>query len=103
MSLVIHTVAMFEGGANTLRSDRLLMGVLKGVTYAAGSGAGASVTVAVSSLKGLPATGYVVQVSPDQDCTWFVTKTATGFTVTLTPRLAANVLASGALDILVFA
>lgn len=101
MALDIHTISFPDGLANTQRQDRVLMGYLPAQAYPAGSAAGAAVTLAVA-VKSLPAK-FAVQVSPDQDCTWFVTKTATGFTVTLLPRLAANTLASGALDILIVA
>ena len=102
MSQDLHTIAFLDGGANTMRTDRVLMAYLPGVAYPAGAGAGAAVVIPVTTIKGLPAK-YSVQVTPDQDCTWFVTKGIGSFTVTLNPRLAANALAGGAIDIKVVA
>ena len=39
---------------------------------------------------------YAVSVDPQQDATWYTqNKTAVGFQVVMTPRLAANSLAAG--------
>jgi hypothetical protein len=81
-------------------SDRKVVGHLANVANAPGSGAGASVTTAVSGLRLPPV--YVVQVAASQDAVAFVTgKTASGFSVTLSPRLAANTLAAGTFDVLI--
>ena len=90
-------------GSNFAWTDRVIMGLQTQVANSAGGGAGSSVTVAVSFPYELPAE-YAVFVNPGQDATWFVanaSKTSTGFTVTLEPRLAANTLAAGAIDVLV--
>lgn len=99
----IHTIEVPEGAINGLsQPGRLLVGVLPGLANSAGGGAGASVNVVVSGLKNLPSK-YAVVVNPGQDATWYVTsKTSTGFTVVLTPRLAANTLASGSIDVTIF-
>ena len=57
---------------------------------------GASVTTAITGLT-LPAnSNYGVIVTPNQDAVAYVTsKTTTGFSVVLNPRLAANTLAAG--------
>ncbi len=84
-------------------ADRVIMGLQTQVANAACGSAGAAVTVAVTFGYELPA-NYAVFVNPGQDATWFVvnsSKTATGFTVTLEPRLATNTLAAGAIDVLV--
>ena len=101
MSLDIHTIAVLDGGAGQSRQDRILAMFLPAQAYGAGAGAGASVSIPVAA-KALPSK-YAVHVSPDQDATWYVTKTATGFTIVLSPRLAANTLAAGAVDVTVFA
>jgi hypothetical protein len=75
---------------------------LNNVANAAGSGAGASVTVAIVFSPVLPTSDYNIQVTPDQDAVAFVdsaTKTTAGFTLTLNPRLAANTLGAGTSDI----
>jgi hypothetical protein len=72
-----------------------------GVANSAGS-AGATVTVAVTVQDGvLPASGqYFVDYDLPADYTVFTTgKTATGFTVSLQPRLAANSVAAGTFNL----
>ncbi len=99
MSLTQHTIEVPDG-AEGARTDRTILGVLTGVANAAGGAAGAAVTTAVAlpSTANLPA-AYAVHISPGQDATWYITnKTATGFDVVLTPRLAANTLAAGTFD-----
>lgn len=104
MGQPIHTVEMLDGSNNSLQ-DKLKVGLKAHVANAAGSGAGVAVTVAVSfgANANLPA-NYTVSVDPGQDATWYTSaKTATGFTVNLLPRLAANTLAAGFIDVAVFA
>lgn len=100
MSQQIHTIEVPEGALNGLsQQGRLLVGNLPSLANTVGGGAGLAVVTAVSGLKNLPAK-YTVLVNPGQDATWFVSgKTATGFNVTLTPRLAANTLAAGTFDV----
>ena len=74
------------------------------VASAAGSGAGASVATDVVFDPALPSSVsvYRVHVTPDQDAVPFVSsKTNSGFTFTLNPRLAANTLSAGTNDIYV--
>ena len=98
MAFELHTVEVPTGGYGFAQKDRIVHAAAFGVANAAGGGAGQSVTVTVSGLSGLPA-NYGVLVNPGQDATWFVSsKTSTGFTITLNPRLAANTLASGTVD-----
>ncbi len=106
MSTDIRTVEIIDGSQQN-RSDRLGVALQLQVANAVGSGAGAAVTVAIAfpATANLPA-NYGVFIDPGQDAVWYVSqssKTATGFTVTLNPRLAANTLAAGAIDILVVA
>jgi hypothetical protein len=101
MSFDLHTVST-PGGIKPQLNDRHILGSLFGVANAAGSGAGASVAVAVTGLQ-LPAK-YNVVVDPGQDATWYISaKTQTGFTVNLQPRLAANTLAAGAINLTITA
>ncbi|MBN3757213.1 hypothetical protein G3N95_30025 [Paraburkholderia sp. Tr-20389] len=94
---------MPDGGYGFNQKGRAMIASGLGVANAAGGGAGTAVTVVVSGLKGLPS-NFGVLVNPGQDATWFVaSKTSTGFTITLTPRLAANTLASGTVDWFLFA
>ena len=98
MSLPIHTLDVPNGGNGYARKDRIFKAAAFGVVNAAGSGAGASVSINITGLSGLPS-NYAVTVNPGQDATWFVSnKTSTGFTITLNPRLATNTLAAGAID-----
>ncbi|MDR9052074.1 hypothetical protein [Burkholderia multivorans] len=103
MGLPLHTVDVAPGGFGFANKDRIIAASAFGVANAAGGSAGAAVTVPVTGLSGLPA-NYGVMVNPGQDATWYVSaKTATGFTITLTPRLAANTLAAGSIDWMLFA
>jgi hypothetical protein len=98
MPFPIHTVEAPDGGYGFNQKGRILLASALGAANAAGGGAGAAVTVVVSGLKGLPS-NFGVLVNPGQDATWWVdTKTSTGFTIHLLPRLAANTLASGTVD-----
>ena len=102
MSLDLHTVEIIAD-TQPARQDRLLVGQKVAVANLAGGGAGQAVTVAVAFKDPLPAS-YGVYVNPGQDATWYVSgKTAQGFNVTLSPRLAANTLAAGTIDVLVIA
>jgi hypothetical protein len=88
------------------------LAALSGIANAAGSGAGASVSVAISSFVDQYGTGqlpsgngvqsYSVQVTPNQACFVSVTnKTTSGFTVTLTPTGSGVTLAAGTFDVVV--
>ena len=102
MGLDIHTIDVVPGSNPTAQPDRVLFALLEGVATVAGGSAGAAVVTAIAGLQ-LPAS-YAVQVTPNQDATAFVSgKTNTGFNVTLNPRLAANTLAAGTVDIAIFA
>lgn len=106
MALELHTVELIPG-TNPGMKDRVRLGFFPGIATTIGGGAGQSVTLTVNAtlIPGLslpPA--YNVHVTPNQDAVCFVTnKTASGFTVTLNPRLAANTLAAGTVDIEVVA
>lgn len=102
MGLDIHTIDVVPGSNPTAQPDRVLFALLEGVATAVGSGAGVAVVTPISGLQ-LPA-NYAVQVTPNQDAVPFVSgKTQSGFNVTLNPRLAANTLAAGTVDIAIFA
>lgn len=98
MAFELHTVEVPNGGYGFASKDRIIHAGASGVVNVIGGGAGQAVTVVVSGLVGLPA-NYGVLVNPGQDATWWVdTKTSTGFTIHLLPRLAANTLAAGTVD-----
>lgn len=100
MSLDLHTISLIDG-AQPVRKDRIFFGIYPAVANAAGGGAGQAVTTAVA-LKLPPS--YCVVVQPTQDVTWYITgKTAAGFNVVMTPRLAATTLAAGTFDVLIYA
>lgn len=101
MSVTVHSMSVLDG-SNPDFTDRVLIGMKTGIVNAVGSGAGASVTTAVAFAEGLPPT-YVVVVQANQDAVGFAAaKTQAGFNVTLNPRLAANTLAAGTFDVLIF-
>lgn len=102
MPFDIHTAEIPDGGYGFNQKGRALLGCGLAVANAAGGAAGASVTVAVTGLKNLP-TNFGVLVNPGQDATWWISgKSATGFTINLSPRLAANTLAAGTVDWFLF-
>jgi len=93
---------------------RAIIARLLGIANAAGTGAGNSISVTVSlnqtSGDGVtplwPAglATYRVVVSLSQACFWNVTnKSASGFTVTLTPTSSSATLAAGTFDALIVA
>ena len=103
MGNAIHSIDVATGSDPTQQPDRLKYYTKYNIANSAGGGAGQSVTVAVAVpvAAGLPSNGnYIVDVETSQDCTAFVSsKTATGFNVTLTPRLAANTLSAGTINV----
>lgn len=102
MSKVVHSVSVMPGSDALAFEDRVVTLLKKQLANAAGGSAGASVAVAVSGLQLPPK--YSVFVTPSQDATfWISNRTQTGFTVNLSPRLAANTLAAGTIDLLVIA
>lgn len=101
MAIVKHDIAVLDG-SNPMFTDRAIVGVMTGVANASGT-AGATVATVVTFLEPLPA-GYVAMVQPNQDAVAYISaRTTNGFTVNLTPRLAANALAAGTFDLLVMA
>lgn len=102
MSFDLHTIEVPDGAMGFSQKNRALLGCGIGVANVIGGGAGQAVTVVVTGLKNLPA-NFGVLVNPGQDATWSVgSKTSTGFTITLNPRLAANTLAAGTVDWFLF-
>jgi hypothetical protein len=103
MAIDVHAVELIAN-SQLNQPDRVLVGLQIGVANLAGSGAGASVVTAVTFAAGALPSSYAVIVTPAQDATSFVTnKTANGFNVTLTPRLASATLAASSFDVVVIA
>jgi hypothetical protein len=77
------------------------------IANAAGSGAGASVSVTIGNLVDQYGTGrlpnnFAVAITPSQACFWSVSnKTNAGFTVTLTPTTSGTTLVAGTFDFIV--
>lgn len=72
------------------------------IAHAIGAGAGLAVATPVTAIKELPP-NYTVLVVPNQDATvWITAKTQAGFTINQAPRLAADTLAAGTVDVLIF-
>ncbi|MBI1214116.1 MAG: hypothetical protein GC190_21850 [Alphaproteobacteria bacterium] len=104
MGLPIHIMELIEG-STPLNSDRLFVGVQNQVANVAGGGADVVVSTAVAFTAGkLPPTDkYGVFISPDQNCTWWISaRTTTGFTVNQKPP-SGGTLAAGKFDVLVTA
>lgn len=98
---VLHSLEV-PVGMTTGQNDRVSFGMLFNQAYGAGGGAGQSVSLVVSGLKLPP--NYMVDVELNADaCAYVTSKTQSGFTVVITPRLAANTLASGTANINVMA
>lgn len=100
MGFDLHTIEMIDGGSPTAQPDRLKVLLEFAVATGAGAGAGDAVTTAISGVT-LPA-NYIVLAEMDQDATWYTSnKTQTGFDIVMNPRLAANTLAAGTINIIV--
>src|ERR1039457_7087655 len=96
----IHTLKRIDGSAAAL-SDQVVIGVLPQVSNTAGVGAGNSVSTVVTFSKELPA-NYGVFITTNQNADAYVTsRTATGFTVVLSPNIASVQLSAGAFDVLI--
>ena len=98
MAVDLHTVSVIDG-MPLANIDRVRMGLLS-LPYLAGSGAGAaSVATFAGSLPptALILAGNIANAYVD------VALTATGFTLTVTPRNSANTLAAGSVGALVIA
>jgi hypothetical protein len=95
----------------TNQAQKTVLVALAGVANAAGSGAGASVTVPIAFTDqygtGLLPSGngtqnYSVQITPSQACLVAITnKTSSGFNVVLTPTSSGATLAVGTFDVVV--
>lgn len=102
MPFDLHTLEVPDGAYGFGQKGRALIGCGLGQANAAGGGAGQSVAIAITGLKNLPP-NFGVVVSPSQDATYYISgKSATGFTINLLPRLAANTLAIGTVDWFLF-
>lgn len=94
----VHTVEVLNGSSSLSNPDRVKLLMQFAVANAAGGSAGAAVTTAITGLE-LPA-NYMVDVEPGQDATWYIaSKTQSGFSVVMNPRLAANTLAAGSFNV----
>ena len=101
MGFDVHTVSLVTGSANN-RLDRMITYYSNAIASTAGSGAGASVTIAVTfSGAELPST-YTAVATPNVNATVAITgKSNTGFNVVLTPVVATSTLAAGTFDVIV--
>jgi hypothetical protein len=100
MARDLHTISVMTAGS-LAQEDRVLYASMPQQAHLIGGGAGQAVNLDIT--MNLPAS-YTVQCTPDQDAVCYVTnRTQAGFRVVILPRLAANTLAVGKIDILVFA
>jgi hypothetical protein len=97
VGVAYHTLYTPDGAGVNL-ADRIVIGSVT-VTYASGS-AGAAVTTAVSWAGRIP-TPYTLLMSCVEDCTYYATsRTYTSLSLVVAPRLAANSLAGGTVELL---
>lgn len=100
MGLPIHTIDVLNGSSPLSNPDRVKLLTQFQIVNAAGGGAGQSVTQAIAGLD-LPL-NYAVFVDAGADIVAFASaKTQVGFTLNLNPRLAANTIAAGHVNILI--
>lgn len=98
MGIAYHTLYAADGTTANV-ADRWYFGTVT-ATYAS-AGAGLTSTVVVTWTEPIPGP-YCAVMSPVEDCTWYMTsKTSTGFTLNVWPRLLANALAGGTVEILI--
>jgi hypothetical protein len=97
MGIAYHTIHAPDGAGLNL-FDRVTIGTVTAVYPSAT--AGATSTLAVTWNEPVALT-YTAIMSPIEDCTYFITnKTTVGFTLNVNPRLAANTLGGGSVEIL---
>ncbi len=97
---IIDKTHGFLNTGNIIENYRVNRAIYSQVPNPAGSGAGASVTITVDFGGLTVKTPYSVFITPDQACFCHVTaRTATGFSVILTPTASGNTLAAGLIDI----
>ncbi len=102
MPFVLHSVQQPDQWGSTPWTDRLFVGVQFSVANLAGSGAGATVALNLTFPSSDMTPNYSVFCSPSQACFWSISnKTASGFTLTLSPPSSSATLASGTVDLLV--
>lgn len=90
-------------GSTLSKPDRIRVSLQMAVANLIGGGAGQTVTVAVTFPEVMPA-NYAVFADAGQDAVCFASaRTTVGFTLNINPRLAANTLAAGTVNILVVA
>lgn len=98
MGVAYHTLYVPDGAAVNL-FDRVVVGAYP-VTYVGGS-AGVAVTTVVTFGGRVP-TPYAAVVSSVEDSTYYVTsRTNTGCSLVISPRLAANSLAGGTVQLMI--
>ena len=92
----------------SIQSRLFPVAVFSNIANAAGSGAGASVVVAITNVDqfgvGRLPGNFAVVVSPSQSCFASVSnKSTSGFTITLTPLTSSATLAAGSTDAILLA
>ena len=100
MGIAYHTIHAPDGAGLNL-FDRVTIGTITAVYPSAATSVTSTLAVTWSEPVATP---YTVILSPIEDCTYFITnKTTVGFTLNVSPRLAANALAGGSVEILLLA
>lgn len=97
MGIAYHTLYAPDGvGLNLF--DRAIVGTVTAIYPSVGAGSLSSVAVSWTEPVITP---YALVMSPIEDCTYYFTnKTALGCTLNVLPRLAANTLSGGSVEII---
>ena len=97
----VHNIGVIGGSGPSL-SDQIIIAKLQ-VTVAADSTPGEANVTAVAFSESIPTPYNVIVTGPEDTTHWVADKTAAGFNLHVSPRLAANQIAGGAYDVTVIA
>ncbi len=98
----VHTVSVADASDALAQPDRLGVVLKKSIPYGAGGGAHRSTRAAALTGLRLPATYAVFVGGLPADATAFVTsRTQSGLTLNVQPRLASATLSAGTVDLLI--
>ncbi len=98
MGIAYHNIYAVDG-AGLNDAFRIYHGTVTAVYPSAGAGIASTVVVTWTEPIPLP---YTAVLSPIEDCTYFFNaRTALGCTLNVLPRLAANALAGGSVEIMI--
>lgn len=94
MGVAFHELFAVDGLNNFAVADRIYFGIVP-VVYVAGGGAGLAVTKAVTWTEPVPGAYAILFDLPEDAVAFPSLQTSLGFTLNVSPRLAASTLAGG--------